>query len=698
MLYWFLGIIFVVILIGSIATLIILHERLKRSGFVIESFLGSTINGKIIFDAKGRFYAANKSAVRTMPLLQNSDTPPVLQNVFDYMYDNAVDIDANLRNAIVSSTNDLNEDDENFREVIQLPTGRLFLMIAQKSNQNFTLLIMIDISRQWRQEAIFTLLGEKNNQLMLAIEASNIGVIISMPKREGNPVSFANAAVTQMTGIPKERLNNGYWHQLCDVFTEDNLADKLSEAFDQQMPTEIPLTRSGEDGRLHWFSLAITPVFDEVGGVDLFIGVLKDTTEFKVREAEFFQAQKLEALGQLSAGIAHDFNNILSIIDGYTRLAAKQVDKDNIICADYLERVCIATQRGAALTKRMLTFSRHKIIAEKTCELGQVIRDQEILLGAVIDPSIKLQVEVLAENIYVQCAPDTIAQIMMNLVINSRDAIGAESGVIEVCAERVLRGDLTPETLCKLGSAKSYAMLSIVDSGCGIPSDIQHKIFDPFFTTKSAEKGTGLGMSVVYGLVKDMKGCIEIQSGSQTGAIIRIYIPLSKEAPAIEPPVVSNGGGTCLQSYTAMVVDDEPDILEITASMLRGAGMKVLEAIDGNDALDRQEDYEGEIHILVTDILMPELNGVKLAELFKSLRPETQVLFMSGYPSGRDYEYIQVPQSTPFLAKPVEYNKLIVLIEALLGVRKVPHQDNIAAMGDNLDHWLTDIQAKKLKN
>lgn len=697
MLYWFLGVVVFTMLMGSVAALIILSARLKRSKYVVESFLSSTLNGKIIFDEQGRFYAANKSAIKALPLLQDPVKTPILQDFLHFMYDNAVDIDANLRNAIGSSTSDLVGEEENFREVIQLPNGRLYLMIAQKSKQSFTLLIMIDISRQWRQEAIFTLLGEKNNQLMLAIEASNIGVIISMPKREGNPVSFANAAVTQMTGIPRERLSNGYWLQLCEVFAENDLSDKLSEAFDQQMPTEISLTRTAEDGRLHWFSLAITPVFDETGGVDLFIGVLKDTTEFKVREAEFFQAQKLEALGQLSAGIAHDFNNILSIIDGYTRLAAKQVDKDSVICADYLERVCIATQRGAALTKRMLTFSRHKIIAEKTCELGQVIRDQEILLSAVIDPSIKLEVNVLAENIYVQCAPDTIAQIVMNLVINSRDAIGAESGVITVRAEQVLRSDLTPETLCKLGKAKAYAMLSIVDSGCGISADIQHKIFDPFFTTKSADKGTGLGMSVVYGLVKDMKGCIEIHSSINAGADIRIYIPLSKGLPMPETPTVRNVDGGGLQGFTAVVVDDEPDILEITASMLRGAGMKVLEAMDGNDALDKQEDYEGEIHILVTDILMPELNGVKLAELFTSLRPETQVLFMSGYPSGREYEYIQIPQSTPFLAKPVEYGKLIGLIEALLGVKEMPQQDNIAAMGDNLDHWRTDNQSKKLK-
>lgn len=690
MLYWFVFTMILLVLAFSSALVLMLFQSLKRSKHVIDSFLSSSLNGIIIFDARGRFYAANHAAVKTMPDLQNVDKPLCLQYFLDFMYDNAVDIDINLRNAIDSFTDDLAGQEENFREVVQLSSCRLCLIIAQKSNDDFTLLILIDISRQWRQEASFTLLGEKNTQLMLAIEASNIGVIISMPKREGNPVSFVNAAASQMTGIPKEQLSNGYWHQLCAVFAEDDLADKLCEAFDQQIPTEIPLTRTIDDGRLHWFSLAITPVFDDGGAANLFIAVLKDTTEFKVREAEFFQAQKLEALGQLSAGIAHDFNNILSIIDGYTRLAAKQIDHDPAMCADYLERVCTATQRGAALTKRMLTFSRHKIIAEKTCELGQVLRDQEILLGAVLDPSIKLAVDILDDNIYVQCAPDTISQILMNLVINSRDAIGAESGIITVRAERVPRNNLGPEIAGRLDQEKAYAVLSVIDSGCGIPLDIQHKIFDPFFTTKSADKGTGLGMSVVYGLVKDMKGCIDIQSGTEKGADIRIYIPLSNIVPEADTPSLTSHRENGLRGYTAMVVDDEPDILEITCAVLRGAGMDVLEAVNGNDALAKQDEFAGHIDVLVTDILMPELNGIKLAELFTALRPKTHVLYVSGYPANHDGDYIRIPESSPFLAKPVEYSKLIALMEAILGV-------NTATGQDNIDHWRSENRNLKVK-
>ena len=694
-LYWSVAILLLLLLVALSIALPLLLRRLKRSQHVIDSFLSSSLNGIVIFDEQGRFCTANNVAFNVLPHLKNSEITPRLQDFLDFMFDNAVDVDMNLRNAIVSSTDDLAGHEENFREVVQLPNGRLFLIIVQKSNDDFTLLVLIDISRQWRQEASFNLLGEKNAQLMLAIEASNIGIIISMPKREGNPVSFSNAAVSKMTGISKERLSNGYWHQLCDVFAEDNLAHKLSEAFERRIPSEISLTRTADDGRLHWFSLTITPVFDDGGNVDLFIGVLKDTTEFKVREAEFFQAQKLEALGQLSAGIAHDFNNILSIIDGYTRLAAKQLDNDTETCADYLDRVCTATQRGAALTKRMLTFSRHKVIAVKNCELGQVIRDQEILLSAVLDPSIKLKVDVREEDIYVQCAPDVISQILMNLVINSRDAIGGEEGVITVRAAQMSRDDFNSEISEKLDQKQDYAVLSVIDSGCGIPIDIQHKIFDPFFTTKATDKGTGLGMSVVYGLVRDMGGCIDIHSGSEKGADIRVYIPLSESAPELDAPILANAGQGALGGYTAMVVDDEPDILEITSSMLRDAGMSVLAAENGNDALDKQDVFEGKIDVLVTDILMPELNGIKLAELFTAMRPETHVLYVSGYPANSDYDHIRIPETSPFLAKPVEHNKLVGLIEALLGLSADGQQDNIAALGDGLDHWHSENRGLK---
>ncbi len=664
----------------------------------MEGILSASIYGKVLFDEEGDFYAANQSAHKIIESLTEHPETFNQQELVDFMFDNAVDMDENLRNAIVSYTDPYSGQEENFREVVQLKNGRLFLIIAQKTKLKYTLFILFDISRQWRQEASFTLLGEKNNQLMMAIEAASVGVIISTPKRRGNPVSFVNSAAGLMTGFAKEDLAGKYWWQLFEVFDKDEMFDSLIEAaFERKSPAEISLSRVDEDGRSHWYSMAITPVLDDYGAVDLFIGILKDTTDLKVKEAEFFQAQKLEALGQLSAGIAHDFNNILSIIDGYTRLASKKLDSDAAVCEDYLQRVCTATQRGAALTKRLLTFSRHKVVAEKTSDLRQVVQDQEILLSAVLDPSIKLVMQAADENVFVKSSPDVISQILMNLVINARDAIEAESGTITIHVDHPSAAALPDDISARLDDERDYARLSVADTGCGMDQNTREKLFDPFFTTKSADRGTGLGMSVVYGLVKDMDGYIDIQSAPGDGSVISIYLPLSSDVPEEVSLAPMEVEGKYLSRYTAMVVDDEPDVLEITCSMLRDVGMTVIEAVNGNDALAKQDEYEGKIDILVTDVLMPELNGIKLAELFLSLRPDTNVLYISGYPALRDDDHIQIPEHSPFLAKPVEYEKLIGLIGEL-----VSHPGNMNEENDLMkdqSHWTfeyaRDKQVKK---
>jgi two-component system, cell cycle sensor histidine kinase and response regulator CckA len=261
-----------------------------------------------------------------------------------------------------------------------------------------------------------------------------------------------------------------------------------------------------------------------------------------------------------------------------------------------------------------------------------------------------IQVLIHAEkNICVEIAPDNIAQILMNLCINARDAMPTGGNII-----------------IEVKQEKTQAVIRVVDTGMGIPEEIQNKIFDPFFTTKDPGKGTGLGLSLVYGLVKGMNGEIHVESKRGIGTIFSISLPTTNKEPDVYSFVENEDGTIQLQGITALIAEDEPELLNLISGMLEEMGAKVLRAQNGNEALLLQEDYEGDIDFLLTDVVMPELNGVKLAELFIACRPESKVMFMSGYPAHGPMAPVQIPDGVMLMPKPIDYSKLSKIITKIL--------------------------------
>jgi len=418
-----------------------------------------------------------------------------------------------------------------------------------------------------------------------------------------------------------------------------------------------------EDGKTCWYRFHFIPY--KFRNPHCLI-VIEDSTERKIKEGQYFQAQRLEALGQLAGGIAHDFNNILSIIDGYARMARK-VSKGNDDALDYLEKIKQSVQRGAGLTGRLLTFGHHRVVKDDVVDLGDLIQDQEPLLRQLLDASIALTMNV-REGIYAEVTPDHICQILMNLCANARDAM--KNG-----------GSLSIEC----GSAdKDRAYFSVTDTGEGIPPEIQSKIFDPFFTTKERGKGTGLGLSMVYGLVKDMKGEIDVQSKTGEGTRICITLPLSQESPVLKRSNPEEAGELDLHGFTALIAEDEPALLELVSGMMEEMGLKVLKASNGNEALMLQEDYGGQIDFLLTDVVMPEINGVKLAELFSSLRPDSKVMFMSGYPEDGQMARVTLPENAFFIPKPVDFKTLSTIIKDMA---QGQNNDSKSRWKYLMDHW-----------
>lgn len=483
--------------------------------------------------------------------------------------------------------------------------------------------------------------GASVSHLLASLEVIPWGLVVVNFSGEGQRVVFGNRKAGDFLQRPHADLKG---QSVFDVFSTigvpEGLADLVASDEIKRCDHEARV-----DGRVTWYRFHFIPY---AADHSYCLIVVEDTTDSKIMEGQYFQSQRLEALGQLAGGVAHDFNNILSIIDGYARVAKKSV-KDNPDAVGYMERIAQSVQRGSALTNQLLTFGRHKVVKDSITNLGHLVRDQEPLLRPLMDASIALSI-VAGENIFVEVSPDHICQILLNLCVNSRDAMpDGGSLVVEVTT-----------------GENNTAVLRITDTGCGMAPDVKSRMFDPFFTTKDQGAGTGLGLSMVYGLVKDMKGEIAVASKEGSGTSITVTLPLSEKKPEIQEILKQEDGSVLMNGYTAMIAEDEPDLLNLLSGLLEEMGLKVLRASNGSEALLLQDDYDGEIDFLLTDVVMPELNGVKLAELFESLRPKTKVMFMSGYPANGQMARVPLPEGAYLMPKPLDFQKLGTVLAGMV--------------------------------
>lgn len=370
-----------------------------------------------------------------------------------------------------------------------------------------------------------------------------------------------------------------------------------------------------------------------------------------------------ETLGYFAGGIAHDFNNILSIIEGYTEIAIKRLKMDELT-EEYLNKLLTATERGAGITRQLLAFGTQKVYLDEIIDIVKIIQEQEHIIRMILGGRINLKIDLPNDPVYIVGCEDNITQIITNLTVNARDAMNYEGNFIIEVTEL---------------SDTSQARIKIQDDGCGIRDEIKEQVFQPFFTTKESGQGTGLGLSFVYGLVEQMGGDINLCSREGIGTRFEILLPLSKEKPAIveASSAIINPANISTDSLigkTILIAEDEPDLRAVLEEMFTSIGLKVLCASNGNEALLVQEDYMDHIDFLLTDVVMPEMHGAHLAELFKSLRPDTYIVFMSGYPAFGYEDKIRLPEDALLISKPIREEKLSeVLIQCLKGIKKQIH-------------------------
>lgn len=651
------------------------HQRIQ----FLETAINAPAHGLIFFDKAGHFIMTNKEVSRLLPFLADSSKQiGTINDFLTYIFDHAVEDDIGICNAVGRSP--LGEKFQGgFREILKRDDDRYILVQAQNTPLG-TIVTLLDITHKKKREDELNQLSRMNQDLVAAVESSANGILISDPKCPGNPIVFANEAACRTVGIPRNEVLGNEWKFVLDGL--DGLQDSEPAIRSIQRAEAIGVEiHRDQEGSTQWFNLRISPVRNQKGNLELFIGVLTDITELRTRETEFFQSQKLEALGQLAGGIAHDFNNVLSIIDGYTRLTAGQIEKSHPSQSN-LERVRIAVERGAALTRQLLTFGRRKIVLDTVQDLTRILRDQEVMLAPLLDGKVDLEIDTAPEPLYVECAADEVGQIVMNLAINARDAMPRGGKVTVRCTP--CPPSALPAAIPLSDRGKRFACLSVIDTGTGMDATTIKKIFDPFFTTKNAGKGTGLGLSVVHGMVKNMGGMIDVASTPGAGTAMSVYLPLTDKIPTNARKVVAlESGDFRFEGYTVLVAEDEPDLLALLGDMLEGLGLTVLRARDGNEALLLQDAHEDPIDLLITDVVMPEVNGVKLAELFLSLRPDTKVIFMSGYPATGQLAPVELPKDSFFMAKPVSQENLLLMLKGLLGRDKAA----LRQAEDSSRHW-----------
>ena len=483
-------------------------------------------------------------------------------------------------------------------------------------------------------------------------------------------LTLFNRAAVAFHGLPQEALPADRWPDHYDLY--------LADGETPMTPTEVPLLRALQGEVVDNVVMMIKPkgrplrkvlatgrtMIDAQGRILGAVVAMHDVTDRERLQAQLLQSQKMEAVGQLAGGVAHDFNNLLSVILGYSGLLLKGLEPGQPVHTR-VDQIRQAAERGAALTRQLLAFSRKQILQPRVLDLNSVVVETETLLRRLIGEDVQMEI-VLGDGLgRIRADPGQMEQVIMNLAVNARDAM-PHGGTLTIETADVELDEEYARRHVEVQPGR-YVVLRSIDTGTGMDPETLSRIFEPFFTTKGEGKGTGLGLSTVFGIVKQSGGHVSVQSQPGKGSTFSVYLPRIEAEKDVAPVGHASRLPLPVGTETVLLVEDADPLRELVGEILEGQGYTVLRGVNADDGLDAARAHQGPIHLLLTDVIMPGMNGTELAAAFLPLRPDMKVLYMSGYTSGAVETEGLDEESVGFLQKPFTAETLLRKVREVLG-------------------------------
>jgi PAS domain S-box-containing protein len=504
-----------------------------------------------------------------------------------------------------------------------------------------------------------------DNQLLLrdrALRAVTSGIVITDAGQPDHPIIFASPGFLRLTGYTDAEVVGRNPRFLQGKDTDPAAVAQIREAVRSGQPCMVEMLNYRKDGTTFWNELSISPITDRGGEVSHFVGVQTDVTRRRQVEEQYRQAQKMDAFGQLAGGVAHDFNNLITIINGYTEILMGGFPASDPR-AGLLNQVKKAGDRAAGLTRQLLMFSRKQALTPTVLNLNDVVRDLEKMLRRVIGEDIDLRTTFQEGLGSIKADAGHVEQVLLNLTVNARDAM-PRGGTLSIVTSDVLLTDETAQTHVNVLPGP-YVLLTVSDTGHGMDAATKARIFEPFFTTKDVGKGTGLGLATVFGIVEQSGGHIAVDSEPGKGATFRLYFP---HIDAVVPTKKSDQGLRKLPQgkETILLVEDEEGLRDFTRLVLDEAGYHVLATRDGDEAINVSDQHQGPIHLLLTDVVMPQMSGRQVRDILVARNPKLKVLYLSGYTNDAMLRYGIREEEVAFLQKPFTPAALAQKVRAVL--------------------------------
>ena len=511
-----------------------------------------------------------------------------------------------------------------------------------------------DITERKQNEA-------QQKRLVSALEQSGESVMVT---DQNATILYVNQAFERLTGYAWEDVAGQTPRILHSGKHSKNFYRAMWETLTHGEVYRGRLVNRRKDGTHFTEDISIAPVTDDAGRIVNYVAVAQDVSDRLLLEAELLQAQKMESIGRLAGGVAHDFNNMLGAILGNAELALDSLEPHSAL-REELTEIVHAAKRSAEITQQLLAFARKQVVTPRRLNLNEAIEGMIKMLRRLVGENVAVEWVPGPEEIVIEIDPSQLHQILANLCVNARDAI-TDVGVITIHT-RIEHLDAKAIRDCRhAGAPGPYALLSVTDTGCGMDAETIMHLFEPFYTTKAVGKGTGLGLATVHGIVMQNGGCIRVSSKPWEGSTFRIYLPLCmKETDMAETdprPTAAQG-----QGETVLIAEDEESVLRLTRSMLEKLGYKVLAASSPKEALQLADAFDGHIDLLLSDVIMPGMNGRDLATHMKDKYPDLHCLFMSGYTADVIADHGVLDDGVYFIQKPFTTQQLAHRVKVVLG-------------------------------